>query len=82
MQARRGRSRSPPKRQLSCRKILGIQDKNGTEIGIGERTRPACPVRRLAERKGVKAPGETPGAATETVALPKLLLLFHSWPVG
>ncbi|HZV33846.1 MAG TPA: hypothetical protein VFB72_04650 [Verrucomicrobiae bacterium] len=50
-------------------------------MGIGERTRPACPVRRLAERKkDPEAPGETPGT-TETVALPKLLPLLHSWLV-
>jgi len=63
--------------------MLGVRDKNGTGMGIGERTRPACPVRRLAERKKIpEAPGETPGAATETVALPKRLPLLHAWLVG
>jgi len=38
----------------SVEKMLGAWDKNETGMGIGERTRPACPVWRLAERKGVK----------------------------
>jgi len=43
----------------------------------------ASRVPRSASRRTEKdpeAPGETPGAATETVALPKLLSLLHCWP--